>query len=401
MASHLLRWTPRGYAESQRRPRGAPVDVLTPPSILAVLKAGYSAALARQAPRRRGVIITRNFAPDQRSRRPGRAKWQFSGVSPDVRCPPLLQRRRDYAGPGAVLLRLPAVLSSPRGSWAALGILLWLPQYFGVLTLPTHFSALDWHIHEMLYGYVAAAIAGFLLTAIPNWTGRLPVNGWPLAGLAALWLAGRIAILVSAEIGGVAAALIDVSFLRDAGRGRRARNRRRQELAQLARSHRARRADPRQYRVPRRGAAPWRGRLRHPHRHCRGHSADLADRRPHRAELHRQLADAQQSRPAAGAVLALRYGDHRRERARAARLDRGAGACRHRRAAAARRAACKLCGSPAGPATARSPTGSCWCCMSATPSCRSASCCIGASTWFAAICRRAPASMPGPQVPSG
>ena len=65
----------------------------------------------------------------------------------------------------------------------------------------------------MLYGYVAATIAGFLLTAIPNWTGRLPVSGWPLAALAALWLAGRVAILFSADIGGVAAAAIDVSFL--------------------------------------------------------------------------------------------------------------------------------------------------------------------------------------------
>jgi uncharacterized protein involved in response to NO len=65
----------------------------------------------------------------------------------------------------------------------------------------------------MLYGYVAAAIAGFLLTAIPNWTGRLPVCGLPLAGLALLWLAGRLAILTSALIGALAAAAIDVAFL--------------------------------------------------------------------------------------------------------------------------------------------------------------------------------------------
>jgi uncharacterized protein involved in response to NO len=65
----------------------------------------------------------------------------------------------------------------------------------------------------MLYGYVAAAVAGFLLTAIPNWTGRLPVNGWPLAALASLWLAGRVAILTSAAIGGTVAAAIDISFL--------------------------------------------------------------------------------------------------------------------------------------------------------------------------------------------
>jgi uncharacterized protein involved in response to NO len=62
----------------------------------------------------------------------------------------------------------------------------------------SRFSPLEWHIHEMIYGYMAAVLAGFLLTAIPNWTGRLPVNGCPLAGLAALWLAGRVAVACSA-----------------------------------------------------------------------------------------------------------------------------------------------------------------------------------------------------------
>jgi uncharacterized protein involved in response to NO len=65
----------------------------------------------------------------------------------------------------------------------------------------------------MLYGYVAAAITGFLLTAIPNWTGRLPVNGLPLAALALLWLAGRIAMIASAKIGAPLAAAIDIAFL--------------------------------------------------------------------------------------------------------------------------------------------------------------------------------------------
>jgi uncharacterized protein involved in response to NO len=87
------------------------------------------------------------------------------------------------------------------------------PVYAGAVPLAIGMSPLDWHVHEMLYGYVAAAVAGFLLTAIPNWTGRLPVCGWPLAALAALWLAGRVAILASGYIGGVAAAAIDVSFL--------------------------------------------------------------------------------------------------------------------------------------------------------------------------------------------
>ena len=126
--------------------------------------------------------------------------------------PAALKRRREYAGPALFAYGFrPFFLAA--GLWAAFGILLWLPQYTGELTLPTHFSALDWHIHEMLYGYVAATIAGFLLTAIPNWTGRLPVSGWPLAGLVLLWLAGRAAILLSATIGGLAAAVVDVSFL--------------------------------------------------------------------------------------------------------------------------------------------------------------------------------------------
>ena len=92
-------------------------------------------------------------------------------------------------------------------------VLLWLPQYFGEMSLPTAFGPLDWHIHEMIYGYVGAVSAGFLLTAIPNWTGRLPINGYPLAGLFALWFAGRVAILGSAIWGAWLAAAIDVAFL--------------------------------------------------------------------------------------------------------------------------------------------------------------------------------------------
>src|SRR5690606_36926314 len=65
-------------------------------------------------------------------------------------------------------------------------------------------------VHEMLFGYLGAVIAGFILTAIPNWTGRLPLSGTPLALLALLWLAGRLATaFVSAPL---AAAVIDLSF---------------------------------------------------------------------------------------------------------------------------------------------------------------------------------------------
>lgn len=129
-----------------------------------------------------------------------------------ISIPPALARRRDYAGPALFSYGFrPFFLGGT--VWASLAILLWLPQYLGAFALPTAFAPLDWHIHEMLFGYVAAIIAGFLLTAIPNWTGRLPVNGAPLAALALLWLAGRVAILLSARIGLVAAAVIDIAFL--------------------------------------------------------------------------------------------------------------------------------------------------------------------------------------------
>src|SRR6516165_4491181 len=98
-------------------------------------------------------------------------------------------------------------------AWAALSILLWLPQFFGEFTLPTLFAPRDWHIHEMLYGYLAAVIAGFLLTAIPNWTGRLPLAGLPLAILFSVWVAGRAAILFSDFTGAVIAAIVDWAFL--------------------------------------------------------------------------------------------------------------------------------------------------------------------------------------------
>ncbi len=126
--------------------------------------------------------------------------------------PAALRRRREYAGPALFSYGFrPFFLAG--AAWAALGVLLWLPQYFGELMLPIAIAPRDWHIHEMLYGYVAAVAAGFLLTAIPNWTGRLPVNGLPLAGLAALWAAGRLAMLFSAEVGLPLAAAIDVAFL--------------------------------------------------------------------------------------------------------------------------------------------------------------------------------------------
>lgn len=65
----------------------------------------------------------------------------------------------------------------------------------------------------MLYGFVPAIIAGFLLTAIPNWTGRLPIKGAPLVVFFLVWVAGRVAVFASGWIGWQATAAIDLAFL--------------------------------------------------------------------------------------------------------------------------------------------------------------------------------------------
>ncbi len=97
--------------------------------------------------------------------------------------------------------------------WAIAVLVFFVGALSGSVTLPTAFDLIGWHRHEMLFGYLAAVIAGFLLTAIPNWTGRLPIAGAPLAALAGLWLAARIAVLCSAMIGAAVAAVLDVGFL--------------------------------------------------------------------------------------------------------------------------------------------------------------------------------------------
>jgi uncharacterized protein involved in response to NO len=86
---------------------------------------------------------------------------------------------------------------------------LWLAVYAGLVALPVA-DPLAWHAHEMLFGFGTAIIAGFLLTAVRNWTGADTPRGAALAGLVALWLAGRIALLV---LPGWPGALIDLAFL--------------------------------------------------------------------------------------------------------------------------------------------------------------------------------------------
>jgi uncharacterized protein involved in response to NO len=121
-------------------------------------------------------------------------------------------RRKEFSGPALLSYGFrPFFLAG--AVYAGLGLLIWLPLFFGEITMPTTFSPVDWHIHEMLYGYLPAIVTGFLLTAIPNWTGRLPLRGGPLAVLLVAWVAGRIAIGTSSIIGPWTAAAIDVLFL--------------------------------------------------------------------------------------------------------------------------------------------------------------------------------------------
>lgn len=96
--------------------------------------------------------------------------------------------------------------------WSAIAAPLWLYAFLSGGPV-----GLSWHVHEMLFGYTGGVVVGFLLTAVPNWTGRLPVVGTPLALLFALWLAGRAAMLAMALNADLAAAgwplIIDGLFL--------------------------------------------------------------------------------------------------------------------------------------------------------------------------------------------
>jgi len=97
-------------------------------------------------------------------------------------------------------------------TWAVIAIGLWLVELTGAIGLPTGFEPVAWHRHEMLFGFVGAAVSGFLLTAIPNWTGRLPIAGKPLLALFGLWAAARAAVLISGLASLWLAAIFDVGL---------------------------------------------------------------------------------------------------------------------------------------------------------------------------------------------
>lgn len=97
--------------------------------------------------------------------------------------------------------------------WAIVVPGLFITALAGKPVLPAGIDPIAWHRHEMLFGYLGAVVGGFLLTAIPNWTGRPPLKGAALLALASLWLAGRLAVILSGAIGIAGAVLLDAGFL--------------------------------------------------------------------------------------------------------------------------------------------------------------------------------------------
>lgn len=96
--------------------------------------------------------------------------------------------------------------------FTGLAVLTWVALFAGRVSMDFLYPPREWHVHEMLFGYLPALIAGFLLTAMPNWTDRMPLRGTPLLLLFLLWLGGRL--LMAFPLAGVATvALIDGAFL--------------------------------------------------------------------------------------------------------------------------------------------------------------------------------------------
>jgi uncharacterized protein involved in response to NO len=100
------------------------------------------------------------------------------------------------------------------GIWTPLALVILLLALVGSVNWPGEALPLfRWHGHEMIFGFAVTAIAGFLLTAVPTWTGTPAVAGRPLAGLAALWVAGRIAVFPSFGLHATPAVLLELLFL--------------------------------------------------------------------------------------------------------------------------------------------------------------------------------------------
>jgi uncharacterized protein involved in response to NO len=97
--------------------------------------------------------------------------------------------------------------------FSVIAIILWLLMYKGAINLSPLGGGYWWHIHEMIFGFGSAIIAGFLLTAVQNWTGIRGAQSTTLLILFLLWLAGRIILLIPSALSDTLATMIDLSFL--------------------------------------------------------------------------------------------------------------------------------------------------------------------------------------------
>src|SRR5690606_22765164 len=89
----------------------------------------------------------------------------------------------------------------------------WIAFLFAAVPLPVGWAPMQWHSHEMIYGFVTAAIAGFVLTAMTHWTGAPPLRGRNLLLLALLWVAGRVVMWLAGWLPGWLVAIVDLAFL--------------------------------------------------------------------------------------------------------------------------------------------------------------------------------------------
>ncbi len=92
-------------------------------------------------------------------------------------------------------------------------IALWVPYYSGHIRLNSYLGIVDWHAHEMIFGYAIAVIAGFLLAAVRNWTGHTTPEGLPLALIVLIWLLGRLVVTLDLGLPPLVIMLVDLSFI--------------------------------------------------------------------------------------------------------------------------------------------------------------------------------------------
>lgn len=148
---------------------------------------------------RRNITLHPGRRPGQIGKNPGTTKMSNTKATPKT--PAILQ------GGFRILFFLAAL-------WAAYAMMAWIGFWTTGADLPAGaMLPQDWHVHSLLYGFAPAVLGGFLLTAIPNWTGTKMITGTPLALMAVLWALGRVAVWLSGSLPVIAVILLDVSFL--------------------------------------------------------------------------------------------------------------------------------------------------------------------------------------------